>query len=145
LFFSLQRKPGPLSIRPQMSLVPRPRSPGPLPAPHQREIPTPASCLGLLCPATRLASPLRLLQELKALSSVPFGGGQVSPAGFTAGHAVHQPELMCSIIYSHRASPPCPAGVEASSAESSGNGLSAQRRWSRLAEGPGPCQPPASP
>lgn len=57
---------------------------------------------GLLCPVTGLASLPRLPQELKPLSRVPFGSGQVSPVEFPAGQAVHQLELLCVIIYSHR-------------------------------------------
>lgn len=89
---------------PKRRVVLRPRRACPLWGRPQREIPAPASCLGVLCLATGLASLLRLLQRLKPLSSVPFGSGQVSPAGFTVGHAGHPLELMGFLIYRHRAS-----------------------------------------
>lgn len=47
------------------------QKPGQLGARPQREVPSPASCLGVLGPAAGLASLPRLLQELKRLASVP--------------------------------------------------------------------------
>lgn len=76
----------------------------------------------VLCPLPGLASLPWLPQELEPLSRMPFGSGQVSPAAFPAGHAMHPPELMCSIIYSHGApvfiqqqarwQPPCQEEIE---------------------------------
>ncbi|KAL4700810.1 hypothetical protein H8959_014814 [Pygathrix nigripes] len=72
-------------------------------AQQSRAIATSGSYQELLCLATGLACLLWLPQELNPLSRMPFGSGQVSPVELTVGHAVHQPELMCFIIYSHRA------------------------------------------
>uniref|UniRef100_A0A2I3HBT4 Uncharacterized protein n=1 Tax=Nomascus leucogenys TaxID=61853 RepID=A0A2I3HBT4_NOMLE len=120
----------------QCSDVQRVRSPGLYRAQQSRAIATSGSCQELLCPATGLASLLWLPQELKPLSRMPFGSGQVSPAEPTAGRAVHHPELMCLIIYSHRASRPAgslPAREEASSTEAhSPRQLTARGIWGRL-------------
>uniref|UniRef100_A0A4X1SJ21 Uncharacterized protein n=1 Tax=Sus scrofa TaxID=9823 RepID=A0A4X1SJ21_PIG len=84
----------------------------------------------VLCPLPGLASLPWLPQELEPLSRMPFGSGQVSPAAFPAGHAMHPPELMCSIIYSHGARP---ARKKLSSAEArSPRQLTARGVWGRL-------------
>uniref|UniRef100_A0A2I3RDH3 Uncharacterized protein n=1 Tax=Pan troglodytes TaxID=9598 RepID=A0A2I3RDH3_PANTR len=138
MLLNLQCSDGPeqRSMLSKMSIVQRVRSPGLYRAQQSRAIATSGSCQELLCPATGLASLLWLPQELKPLSRMPFGSGQVSPAELTAGHAVHQPELMCFIIYSHRASRPAgsfPAREEASSTEAhSPRQLTARGIWGRL-------------
>uniref|UniRef100_A0A2K6N6Y2 Uncharacterized protein n=1 Tax=Rhinopithecus roxellana TaxID=61622 RepID=A0A2K6N6Y2_RHIRO len=116
-----------LSMLSKMSIVQRLRSPGLYRAQQSRAIATSGSYQELLCPATGL---------LKPLSRMPFGSGQVSPVELTVGHAVHQPELMCFIIYSHRASRPAgslPVREEASSTEAhSPCQLTARGIWGRL-------------
>uniref|UniRef100_A0A2K6KJC8 Uncharacterized protein n=1 Tax=Rhinopithecus bieti TaxID=61621 RepID=A0A2K6KJC8_RHIBE len=125
-----------LSMLSKMSIVQRLRSPGLYRAQQSRAIVTSGSYQELLCPATGLACLLWLPQQLKPLSRMPFGSGQVSPVELTVGHAVHQPELMCFIIYSHRASRPAgslPVREEASSTEAhSPCQLTARGIWGRL-------------
>uniref|UniRef100_A0A2K5EZW9 Uncharacterized protein n=1 Tax=Aotus nancymaae TaxID=37293 RepID=A0A2K5EZW9_AOTNA len=124
---NLQCSDGP-SQRSMLSnvIAQRLKSTGLYTAQPSRATATSGSCQELLCPAIGLASLLWLPQELKPLSRMPFGSGQVSPAELTAGHAVHQPELMCFIIYSHRA-------PEASSTEArSPRQLTARGIWGQL-------------
>lgn len=68
--------------------------------------------------------PPRQPQELRPLSRMPFSSGQVAPAEFTAGHAVHQPQLCfkvsghtqdaCLQLAASGGQPPCRGGRESS-------------------------------
>lgn len=79
------------------------RSPGPHCAPPHRGIP-PSEQPRAPLPSDSLGPSPRQPQELKPLSRMPFSSGQVSPAEFTAGHAVPQPQLCFKVLVTGRLS-----------------------------------------